>query len=51
MSKHDISNLVRYARNNQQKNHGFNYDYIFYNIDYNRKTKQIVYDSVNSMDF
>lgn len=51
ISYNDISQMVRVAKDNEKKNHGFSYDYIFYYIDDNRKTKQTAEDLVNSMDF
>jgi hypothetical protein len=46
-----IDGLVRYARDNQQKNHGFFYDFIFYQVDDHRKTKELAKEIVNSINF
>lgn len=49
---HDkIGELVRYARENQMKNHGFFYDYIFYSVDNLKTTRQKPEEIVNSLEF
>lgn len=49
---HDkIGELVRYARDNQLKNHGFFYDYIFYKVKDKKMNKQTAIDLVYSLDF
>lgn len=51
ISHNKIEELVRFARDNQQKNCGFYYDFVFYRVNDNRTTKQTAEEFVNSLDF
>lgn len=43
--------MLMYAKENDHKNHGFYYDYLYYNVNVLKKTKQSPEDLVSSKDF
>ncbi len=47
----NIGELIKYAKENEHKNHGFYYDFVFYKVENQTKTKQNPEEIVNSMDF
>lgn len=51
ISYDNIGLLVRFAKNNEHKNCGFYYDYIFYNADDLKQTKQKALDLTLSIEF
>lgn len=43
--------MLMYSKENDHKNHGFYYDYLYYNVNVLKKTKQSPEDLVSSKDF
>jgi hypothetical protein len=51
ITEDNISNLVGYAKENEHKNHGFYYDFLFYEVNDRKKTRQVPMNLADSMDF
>ena len=51
ITENQISNLVKYAKENERKGHGFYYDFVFYEVADKRLKRALAYNLVESRDF